>query len=68
MGWQSMKMLRTKEVAERLGVTRKTIWNMIQRGSLPNAKKIDPNAKSMILIPESDLEKLMSEQNIGKVK
>lgn len=49
------KYLRTREVAERLGVTRKTVWNMIQRGSFPSARKIDPGAKSVFVISESDV-------------
>ena len=63
---ENMEMLRTKIVAERLGVTRKTVWNMIQRGAFPNARKVDPGAKSLILIPETDVEKLIAKQVIGK--
>jgi len=58
-----MKMLRTNDVAKKLGVTRKTIWNMIQRGSFPNAKKLDPGAKSIYLIPEEDIKRLMDKQS-----
>ncbi len=61
-----MKMLRTKKVADRLGVTTKTVWNMVQRGSFPNARKVDPKARSIIPIPESDLEQLLMQQNIIK--
>ena len=57
-----MIMLRTNDVAKRLGVTRKTVWNMIQRGSFPNARKLDPGAKSIYLIPEEDVKKLMDQQ------
>jgi len=60
-----MKMLRTGEVAKRLGVTRKTIWNMIQRGSFPNAIKLDPDAKSIYLIPEEDIDNLLKKQASG---
>jgi len=55
-------MLKVSEVAKRLGVTRITVWNMIQRGSFPNAHKVDPNKKSMYLIPEKDLEDLLARQ------
>jgi len=55
-------MLRISEVAKRLGVSRKTVWNMIQRGSFPNARKVDPGSKSIFLIPEKDLEDLLERQ------
>jgi len=55
-------MLRISEVAKRLGVSRKTVWNMIQRGAFPHARKVDPESKSVFLIPEEDLKDLLERQ------
>jgi hypothetical protein len=38
---------------------------MINRGSFPNAKKLDPNSKSIYLIPEKDFETLFKKQASG---
>jgi len=53
-----MKMLRTKEVAKRLNMSDRTVRNMIKRGSFPGARKMDPNARSIYLIPEIDVERI----------
>jgi len=58
------KMLRTGQVAKKLGVTQKTVWNWIQRGSFPGARKLDPHNKSIWLIPENDVKKYVAENII----
>jgi len=60
-----MKMLKTKDVADRLGISQRTVQRMINRGSFPNAKKLDPNLKSIYLIPEKDFETLFKKQASG---
>lgn len=49
------KLLRTKEAAERLGVTTVTITRWINRGVFPGAYKTGPYRKSAFVIPESDV-------------
>jgi len=63
-----MKMLRTKEVAKRLGISQRTVQRMVKRGSFQNAIRIDPKSKSIYLIPETDVELLISEQKVVSVQ
>jgi len=49
------RLLRTKEVAARLGVTSVTITRWINKGHFPNAYKLGPYRKSPFVIPESDV-------------
>ena len=58
-------MLKTKDVAERLGISQRTVQRMINRGSFPNAIKLDPDAKSIYLIPEEDIDNLLKKQASG---
>lgn len=58
--------LTIKDVAERLGVSRRTVNRMINRGQLPNAHKRNPFAsrRAEWYIPESDViavEKMVDE-------
>ena len=48
-------LLRTKEVAQRLGVTSVTVTRWINRGHFPNAYKLGPYSKSPFVIPETDV-------------
>jgi len=53
------KFLTAEEVAERLGVTDRTVRNMVLRGSFPNAFKLDPTTpRSSWRIPEADVIRL----------
>jgi excisionase family DNA binding protein len=53
--------LSTTEAAEMLKVSKRTILNMIERGSL-HAQKIDPAAKSVYRIPHSEVERILRER------
>jgi len=53
--------ISTKEAAEILNVSERTIRNMIKRGSI-NAQKMDPNAKSVYRISRADVEKILKER------
>jgi excisionase family DNA binding protein len=50
--------LTTSEAAELLGVTERTIRNMIERGSL-NAYKMDPTSKSVYKIPAEQIQQIL---------
>lgn len=50
------KLLTTTEAAERLGVSRVTINEWIDKGFFPNAYKLSGQAKSPYRIPVSDIE------------
>jgi excisionase family DNA binding protein len=51
--------LTTEEAAELLQVNPRTVRRMIKRGSL-EAKKMDPNAKSVYRIPRAAIEKILA--------
>ena len=53
--------LSTTEAAEMLEVSKRTVINMIERGSI-NAYKIDPGAKSVYRIPHSEIERILRER------
>lgn len=56
------ELMRVKEAAKRLGVSSKTIRNMIDRGKFPGARKINPDLKnSPYRIPISEVEALQLE-------
>ena len=55
------KDLSTTEAAEMLKVSKRTVINMIQRGSI-NAQKLDPAAKSVYRIPHSEIERILRER------
>jgi excisionase family DNA binding protein len=55
------KDLSTTEAAEMLNVSKRTIINMIERGSL-HAQKLDPAAKSVYRIPHSEIERILRER------
>ena len=63
-------ILSTTEVAERLGVTRRTVTRLIERGEFPHARKIGKGNTSAYIIPEPDLlayqKKLASPPSGGK--
>lgn len=48
----------TAQAAEKLGCTQRTVERMIERGTL-KAAKLDPTAKSVYLIPRSEIERLL---------
>lgn len=51
-----MKLLTTKEVADRLGVTPRAVQKWIGQGKFPNAYKLDPDgATSPYRVPENDV-------------
>lgn len=50
--------LTTQQAAEKLGVTERTIRNMIERGSI-HAYKLDPKSKSVYRIPAIEVDKLL---------
>jgi len=54
--------LTTPEVAKMLGVTERTVRNMIERGSI-YAFKIDPTAKSVYRIPQKEVERLLEDRS-----
>ena len=54
--------LTTKEAAEALQVSPRTIRRMIERGTL-NATKLDPYAKSVYRISRADVEKILQARN-----
>jgi len=58
-----MEILSVEDAAARLGVSAKTIRNMIDRGSIPGAYKLDPNAKnSPYRIPTESITKIISQR------
>lgn len=51
------KDLTVEQVANRLNVTPRTVQNMIRRGSLPHAYRLDPTTDhSPYRVPVSDVE------------
>ena len=42
---ENERMLRADEVAERLGVSRTTLYKMVEEGSFPRARKIHTKAR-----------------------
>ena len=50
--------ISTREAAEMLGCSDKTVRNMIARGSL-TASKLDPEVKSVYRIPRVQVEKIL---------
>jgi excisionase family DNA binding protein len=58
-----VKLHTTREAAERLGVTSRTIQNWITQGLFPNAFKLNPRGKtSPYCIPEEDIEAFEEER------
>ena len=54
------KYLTTRDIAQRLNVTERTVNNLIDRGYFPGALKIDPRRlNSPYRIPESDYQKYL---------
>lgn len=51
-----MQMLSTEQVAQMLGVSRPTVWQMVQDRRFPNALIIKNPARDTIRIPLSDVE------------
>ena len=51
-----MKILTTRKVADRLGVTPRSVQKWIRQGKFPGAYKLDPDgATSPYRIPENDV-------------
>jgi len=49
--------LTTKQVAQRLGVSKRTVNNLVNRGRFPGAYKLDPDSvNSPWLIPTKEVE------------
>jgi excisionase family DNA binding protein len=63
------KDLTTAEAAQKLQMSERTIRRMIIRGSI-SAHKLDPTAKSVYRIPQSEVDRLLAERatpaNAGK--
>ena len=53
--------LTTAEAAQKLQVSERTIRRMIIRGSI-SAHKLDPTAKSVYRIPQSEVDRLLQER------
>jgi excisionase family DNA binding protein len=52
-------LFTVEQVAHRLGVSDRTIRNMIDRGSFPHAYRLDPNSnRSPFRIPQEDIENI----------
>ena len=49
-------MLTVPEVAERLGVSERTIRHWIGQGHFPGARRSGPNRRSPFIIPVADIE------------
>ena len=55
-----IKYLTTKEIADQLQVTERTVTNLIRRGYFPGARKIDPRRlNSPYRIPESEFKNFL---------
>lgn len=50
-----MKVLSTQQVADRLGVSRPTVYIWIQANMFPNAYQKSPQRKSPWVVPEEDV-------------
>jgi excisionase family DNA binding protein len=57
--------LTTAEAAQKLQVSERTIRRMIIRGSI-SAHKMDPTAKSVYRIPETEIDRILRERKISK--
>jgi len=53
--------LSTSQAAEMLKVSKRTVINMIERGSI-HAHKLDPQAKSVYRIPHTEIERILRER------
>jgi len=51
----TINILSTSQIAERLGVTRRTVNRLVERGEFPNARKLGGGRNSAYLIPEPDV-------------
>lgn len=49
------KLYTSNQAAERLGVSRPTIYNWVEAGLFPNAYRLSGGEKSPLRIPESDI-------------
>ena len=53
----SRNQLTTKQVAQRLGVSKRTVINLLERGRFPSAYKVDPESKnSPWIIPTKEVD------------
>ena len=59
--------LTTAQVAERLGIIRKSVRGLIERGHFPNARKL-PGKTTTYLIPLSDVEAFLAVREARKQK
>ena len=54
---------RVEQVAAILGVTPRTVHNLIARGRFPGAHKIDPACKSVWRIPVGEVQQYQNQQH-----
>ena len=50
------RLLRVKQVAEQLGVSKSTVWNLVAQGRLVKPKKITPSTSAW---KESDIQEFI---------
>jgi excisionase family DNA binding protein len=58
----SERLLKIKEVADRTGYHRNTIWNLIKSGKLPAVR----TGARLVRVRESDLAKLFTDYKAGE--
>ena len=59
-------LLTVEQAAQRLGLTDRGVRKMIERGSLPNAFRLDPNSShSPFRIPVHDVEEIEKQRLEG---
>jgi DNA-binding XRE family transcriptional regulator len=57
------------QAAEQLGVSRRTVHYLIERGEFPSARKVDPKLQtSPVMIPVDDLKAYQKKQKAGPAK
>lgn len=59
------RVITSQEASQILGVSARTVRNMINRGSLPGAFKLDPSVRSKWLIPIEDVEQIKKKRQLN---
>ncbi len=55
------EFLRISEVADRLGISRTTAYDLIQRGSLPAVRLAGRGGRGLLRVPAAALERLAAD-------